>query len=130
MTNPANMPDTEAMIAAVHRYVEAFAKSDSAMIIAMFDTQASLEDPIGTPVRHGIDAITEFYVGAMLSGARLELHEPVRIAADYAAFAFTVVLDLGKGRQRIDVIDIFRFNADNKIIEMRAFWGTNNITDV
>jgi steroid delta-isomerase len=116
------------MTAAVHTYVEGFAKSDAALIIDMYAADASLEDPIGTPVRHGIDSIAEFYVGAMHTGARLELHEPVRIAADYAAFAFTVVLDLGEGLKRVDVIDTFRFNADNKITEMRAFWGPTNMS--
>jgi steroid delta-isomerase len=121
------MPSAEAMIAAVHAYVDAFACGDAGAAAALFADDASVEDPVGTPQRVGKAAITDFYRSAMETGAKLELTGPVRTAADYAAFAFEVTLDWRGQRQRIDVIDIFRFDGDGKISEMRAFFGSHNM---
>jgi nicotinic acid phosphoribosyltransferase len=49
------------------------------------------------------------------------------VAADHAAFAFSVHLNFAGGDKQIDVIDTFRFNDANQITEMRAFWGPGNM---
>ena len=50
-------------------------------------------------------------------------------AADHAAFAFHADPDRrGRGQcERIDVIDILRFDGDGRIVGMRAFFGPYNI---
>ena len=121
------MPTPEAMTAVVHAYVEAFARGDAAMVAALFADDASVEDPVGTPPRRGKAAIAEFYRASMATGAKLTLDSPVRAAADHAAFAFHVDLDWDGVRQRIDVIDLFRFDAVGKITEKRAFFGPANM---
>lgn len=121
------MPTPQAMISAVHRYVEAFARGDAAMAADLFAEDASVEDPVGTPLRRGKAAIADFYRASMATGAKLTLAGPVRAVADHAAFAFHVDLDWQGARQRIDVIDLFRFDAEGKIIEMRAFFGPDNV---
>ena len=121
------MPDTEKMKAAVHGYVEGFAKGDPALIAALFAENATVEDPIGSPIHHGRAAIQAFYTTSMATGAKLTLNGPVRIAADYAAFAFSVNLHYAGSDKHIDVIDTFRFNEAGEIIEMRAFWGPENM---
>jgi steroid delta-isomerase len=121
------MPDPEKMTATVHAYVEGFAKGDPAMVAALFAEDATVEDPIGSPIHHGRAAIHGFYAESMQTGAKLRLEGPVRIAADHAAFAFSVHLNFAGGDKQIDVIDTFRFNDANQIIEMRAFWGPGNM---
>jgi steroid Delta-isomerase len=123
------MPTPEQMTAAVHAYVEAFAKGDVSIIDSIFADDATVEDPIGTPIHNGKEAILAFYSGAMQTGAKLELQEPVRIVQDYAAFAFAVVLDFDGSIKKIDVIDTFKFDDAGKVIEMRAFWGPTNLRD-
>jgi steroid delta-isomerase len=121
------MPTPEAMTAVVHAYVEAFARGDADMAAGLFADDASVEDPVGTPPICGKAAIAEFYRGAMATGAKLRLDGPVRAAAGHAAFAFHVDLDWQGARQRIDVIDLFRFDDAGKIAEMRAFFGPANM---
>lgn len=121
------MPDTARMEQAVHDYVDAFARGDAEAVAALFAADAVVEDPVGTSPHVGQAAILEFYTGAMRTGARLTLEGPVRIGADYAAFAFSVTLDYAGGAKRIDVIDTFRFNDQNLVVEMRAFWGPGNM---
>ncbi len=65
--------DHEEKIAVVHRYVEAFEKSDMAIIREIFAEDAVVEDPVGTEPHVGIDAIEKFYDVGLSSGARLRL---------------------------------------------------------
>jgi steroid Delta-isomerase len=121
------MPTPEHMTAAIHAYVEAFDKGDPEIAVALFADDATVEDPIGTPLKSGIAAIREFYVGSMQTGAKLALQEPIRIGGDYAAFAFQVQLNLNGNDLAVDVIDTFKFNEAGKVIEMRAFFGPTNM---
>ena len=121
------MPNPEEMMAAVHRYVEAFDKGDPEMAASLYANDATIEDPIGTPIKEGIGAIREFYQESMVTGAKLALQPPIRVGADYAAFAFQVQLNMGGNDMSVDVIDTFRFNNAGKVIEMKAFWGPTNM---
>lgn len=121
------MPDPAKMEATVHEYVAAFAAHDAARVAALYAEDAVVEDPIGTPRYEGIAAIRAFYDGSIATGATLELTGPVRVAHDCAAFAFSVHLEWQGAKQRIDVIDTFRFNEENKVVEMRAYWGPANM---
>jgi steroid Delta-isomerase len=124
------MPTTEQKLAAVHGYVEAFAKGDAEAATALFADDATIEDPLGTPIKQGHDEILTFYQTSMATGAKLKLQGDPRCAADSVAFAFAVQLEWGGQKSEIDVIDIFRLNDDGKIIDMRAYWGPENLKAV
>ncbi|MEY2927947.1 MAG: hypothetical protein RL367_2424 [Pseudomonadota bacterium] len=121
------MPNPDQMTAAVHAYVEAFDKGDPEMAVALFATDASVEDPIGTPPKVGTDAIREFYTGSMMTGAKLVLQGPVRIGGDFAAFAFAVKLHMNGSDLQVDVIDTFKFNEAGQVTEMKAYFGPTNM---
>lgn len=114
--------EASAKIAAVHKYVEAFANQDISIIKELFATNGRVEDPVGTDLHEGIDAIVTFYEGALQSGAKLELTGPPRCAGTAVAFPFQVVME----GNRIDIIDVFYFDDDGKIIDMKAYWGPEN----
>ncbi len=121
------MPDPAKMEAAVHEYVAAFEVGSADRVTALFAADATVEDPIGTPIQHGREAIHAFYAGSMQTGAKLKLEGPVRVAGAYAVFPFSVHLHWEGSHRQIDVIDTFKFNEDNEVIEMRAFWGPANM---
>lgn len=121
------MPDPARMEAAVHAYVAAFERGSADQVAAIYAEDATVEDPIGAPAHLGRDAIRAFYAESMKTGARLTLEGPIRITGDYAVFPFSVHLDFDGGPKRIDVIDTFRFNEANEVVEMRAFWGPSNM---
>ena len=123
----AAKPDREKMIAAVHAYIAAFEKGSLDEVVALFAEDATVEDPVGGPVRRGRDAIRAFYRQPVALGSKLTLDGPIRIAADYAVFPFTVRVNQGGRTMQIEVIDAFRFNARNEVVEMRAFWGPANM---
>jgi steroid delta-isomerase len=120
------MEQIDPKAAGVHTYVEAFTTGDTATVVNLYAEDATLEDPVGGEILTGRAAIADFYGKAMQMGVRLELTGPVRIAGNAAAFSFLVQVGPAGGPE-IDVIDVFRFNAEGKIASMQAFWGPSNL---
>ena len=110
-------------IKVVERYVEAFANSDMNIIRDMFAQEATVEDPVGSPVHEGIKAICAFYDGALKSGARLALTGKPCCAGNAVAFSFQVTMP----GMHIDIIDVFEFDGQGKVISMRAYWGPESV---
>ena len=120
------MPDPQKMEAAVHEYVAAFEAGSPERVAALYAADAVVEDPIGSEKHVGREAILAFYTGSMATGAKLKLEGPVRTASHYAAFAFSVTF-AHSADARVDVIDTFRFNDEGKVVEMRAYFGPQNM---
>ena len=93
----------------------------------LFADDAAVGDPVGSPPHQGREAIRAFYAASMQTGAKLKREGLVRTTADAAAFAFSVHLTLENGPMRIDVIDIFRFDAAGKVAAMQAYFGPANM---
>jgi len=110
----------------VEKYMDAFANVNLDLIREIYASDATLEDPVGTPPRHGIESIVEFYKAAMASGMKLTLNGQPRCAGNSVAFVFTGILP----GMSISPIDVFEFNAEGKIQHMRAYWGRDNIETV
>ena len=121
------MPTPEQMEAAVQAYVEAFAKGDPELAVAIFADDASVEDPIGSSPHVGKEAIRAFYTSSMATGATLHLAGPVRVAAAHAAFAMQVRLHWDGKDMAIDVIDTFAFDDAGKVTAMKAYFGPGNM---
>lgn len=121
------MATTEQMTDTVHRYAAAFAAGDANGVVALFAADATVEDPVGSDILRGHDAIRAFYVRAMAMGAKLVIDGPVRAHAGCAAFAFHVLVDANGTSMRIDVIDVFTFDTAAKVTSMRAYWGPQNM---
>lgn len=115
--------EASAKIKVVHRYVEAFEKNDMGIIREIYAEDAIVEDPVGTPLHEGIEAVCAFYEGALASGAKLELTGTPRCAGNAVAFPFQVVMP----GMTIEIIDVFEFNDAGKINSMRAYWGPESM---
>jgi len=109
------------------RYVECLAKKDIAGIESIYAADATVEDPIGSKLIVGIDAILEFYrTFAFPPIETAELTGPVRCPANAAAFAFrlTVANDADASVvETIDIIDVFEFDKAGRVTSMKAYWG-------
>jgi steroid Delta-isomerase len=116
--------DASGKIEVVEKYIRAFADTDINLINEIYAENATVEDPVGSDVRHGMAAIVEFYAQSFGTGATLELTGPARCAGDAVAFPFCVSV----GSMKIHVIDVFEFNSAGKVVSMKAYWGPENIT--
>jgi steroid delta-isomerase len=100
---------------------------DAAAVAALYAPDATLEDPVGSDVRRGRDAIAEFYGG--LAGAELTTELlTARVCGLQAAFAFRVVTTAGDAKYVVEPIDVMTFDADGLITSMRAFWAPSDMT--
>ncbi|MGH8453737.1 MAG: steroid Delta-isomerase, partial [Nevskiales bacterium] len=109
-------------------YIDSFNRSDATGITNLYADDATVEDPVGSPLKSGKKAITEFYQMAVQTGARLRLAAPIRGShGNSAAMAFDVELNMPAGRMVIQVIDVMTFNDEGKFTSMRAFWGPGDM---
>lgn len=106
----------------VARYVATF-KDDRAGWLALWSADATLEDPVGSPVRHGIDEIAEFYDQSQASADRVELRPdgPVIVLGHEASFRFFARPTLGGTPFSLPAIDVMTFDDDARITSQRAF---------
>jgi steroid delta-isomerase len=83
-------------------------------------------------VRRGVAEIRAFYEMAIASGAKLTIVGPQSgSSSDYAAMPLIVDLaQPGMPKMRINVIETMRFNAAGQVVEMRAYWGNEDMTMV
>ena len=54
------MPATTTMKTAMRAYIDAFNSGSAEAVAALYAENATVEDPVGTPVRQGRAAILEF----------------------------------------------------------------------
>ena len=102
-------------------------RADAEAALELFAAECSVEDPVGTPVHIGRDAVEAFYrTGlAAITGTQL-LGVPVVASEGPGAIAFRVELQLGDRAIALEVIDVMGFDEAGKFTSMRAFWGRDN----
>ena len=105
------------------RYPEMVTKGDVEGIVALYADDASIEDPIGSPLHRGIEAIRKFYEAAA-GNVTMKRVGPVHVAGREAATPLKVLIGPEGGpRQVLDIISVMAFRDDGKIASMRAFWS-------
>jgi steroid delta-isomerase len=123
------MPSQEAIAQTVNRYLEFLAKGTADDVVTLYAADAIIEDPVGSDVRRGHDAVREFYVA--IEGVKKETElAQLRIAANEAAFLWHLTLDGSDSRTRISPISVMEFDEDAKITSMRAFWSPTDVQAV
>ncbi|RMI27997.1 nuclear transport factor 2 family protein [Nocardia stercoris] len=121
------MPSPEQIRATVHRYLELVAEGTAAEIAALYAEDATVEDPVGSPVHQGRAAIEQFYSALEAVQNKTELFA-LRIGGENeAAFSFRVVTETGDQTITIDPIDVMTFDENARITSMRAFWSPADI---
>lgn len=122
------MNTSETMKARLLDYIEAFNAADAARVAALFADNATIEDPVGTPLKEGRSEVDAFYAYATSVGARLELMAPPRGShGQSASISFRVHIAAQDGQPaHIDVTDVMDFDAAGKIVRMRAYWGADD----
>jgi steroid delta-isomerase len=115
--------DSAARIKVVHDYVAAYNAADLDAMLALYEPDASMEDPVGSEPARGRDAIAALYRLGFDMGVKLELEGPVRCAGN--SVAFPMVGRTAGGR--LHIIDVFDLTPAGRIGRMRAYWGPENL---
>lgn len=120
------MPSQEAIAHTVNRYLELLVKGTADDVLTLYAADAVVEDPVGSELRRGHDAIHEFYAAIQDAKKEAELTE-LRVAGNEAAFVWRLKVDLGNARTSISPISVMEFDEDAKITSMRAFWSPSDV---
>ena len=122
------MANEQQMKQAMQAYIDLYNKDDLEGVVGLYADTATVEDPVGTPVKSGKAAIRDFYKYAMTTGARLSLSAPIRAShGASAAMAFDVKLNYQGANMVIRVIDVMTFDDKGKFSSMRAYWGPSDM---
>jgi steroid delta-isomerase len=121
------MPSPDDIAKTVKRYLELAAKGSADEIAALYADDATIEDPVGSEVRRGRDAIREFYAVVENLERHVEL-EALRVAGNEAAYLFSLIVKLGDNRTHIAPIGVMTFDDDTKITSMRAYWSPTDLS--
>ena len=116
------MADPAHIRSVLERDPELLSKGDVDGIVELYADDATIEDPIGSELRKGRDAIREFY--ATTAGTiEMKLTGPVRVAGHEAAAPLVVLMGPEGQQQALDIIDVMTFDESGKVTSMRAFWS-------
>jgi len=120
------MPTADDYAATVNRYLELLATGGADEITALYTDDATIEDPVGSDVRRGRQAVHEFYAAIENVSKETEL-VTLRAAGNEIAFWWRMTVNAGGSRTRLEPISVMTFDADAKITSMRAFWSPADV---
>ena len=118
------MSDADHIRLVCDHYAEWVSKGDVDAIVDLYAEDGKIEDPIGSELHIGRDAIRAFYEAA-IGAVTMKQTGPVRVAGNEAATPLVVLMGSGDGRMAIDIISAMVFDEDGKIASMRAWWSAD-----
>lgn len=110
----------------VQRYLDLVEEGTADEIVALFAPDATLEDPVGSDVLVGHDAIRGFYAGFVELKKTTNL-VTLRACAGHAAFHFEIVTDAGEMKYRMAPLEVMTFDDAGLVTSMRAFWSDEDL---
>jgi steroid delta-isomerase len=121
---------TTTILETINDYVRTFSAGDRAAWLGCFAPDATMEDPVGTPVKRGHEEIGAFYDQGQSSADAVELRlggEPL-VCGSQAAFPLQIVATLGGAKMGMNAIDVMTFDDDGRITSQRAFVDFSKLT--
>lgn len=105
-------------------YSACHARNDLAGVMALFASDASVEDPVGSPVHEGHEAIEAFYAGthARNGTMRIERTGGLLVGGDELAVHVRAELDAEGAPPAMDVIYVITVDARGRIRSLRAWY--------
>ncbi|MEY2420868.1 MAG: steroid Delta-isomerase [Acidimicrobiaceae bacterium] len=118
------MPDESVIRETIENYWKAFTAGDRDAWVALFTEDATVEDPVGSPVHRGKDAISGFFEASHSLADSIELRslDITAVCGDQAAFAMEIRPSIGGTMFLLEAIDVMTFADDGRITSQRAFW--------
>jgi len=119
-----NVATAEEIRTVITTYAGRFSANDRAGWLSLFADDATVEDPVGSEVKQGMEGIGDFwdFVHTLSPSMELRLIGPVKVVGHEAAFGQQAITDLGGEKFAVEIIDVMTFNDDGQITSMRAFW--------
>ncbi|MEZ5212156.1 nuclear transport factor 2 family protein [Gordonia sp. PP30] len=113
--------------AVVDAYVELLSNGTAEQLADLYADGATVEDPIGAPIRRTRQELIEFYLIITGLDSREATLKWAKIAGDTAVFEFTLVTGTAGMSFEITPVDIMVFDDAGKIVSMRAVWEQSDL---
>jgi steroid Delta-isomerase len=125
------MADAAAIRKTIHDYCERYT-ADREGWLALFAADATVEDPIGSDLHVGTEAIGAFWdmTHGLADTVHLTLSDYVKVAGNEAAFAMDARMETGGDVMGMRIIDVMTFDDDAKITSQRAYWSFEDVGPV
>lgn len=128
---PTGRPTQQQMIKGMQSYIDRLNGIEHEGTQNLFADSFTLEDPIGTQVASfskGFPAEAFQDGGVKFTMLRAELVSPISTTySNQAAMAFKGYMQVGDQEVSLDIVDVMTFDEEGKILEVKAFWGRNNV---
>jgi steroid delta-isomerase len=100
---------------------------DVEQVLALYASNAVVEDPVGSDAFEGIEAIRGFYTQAISAVSSMELEGKPRVRGNLGACAMVAHPKGAEGVMVAETLDVMSFNDEGKVTSMIAYWGDSNI---
>lgn len=116
------------MRAGLEAYVERINAGDRDGIVALFAPDATIEDPVGSPLKRATE-IADWFADTVAFGTQIRPVTPIRGShGNEAALIFEVTFTPPGGpAMMIRSVDICTFDTDGLITSLRGFWGPDDM---
>ena len=121
--------DSEGIADTIRRYVALLASGSTDDIVELFADNATVEDPVGSEVRVGRQALRTFFRDLQKLDRHVEL-DMLRVAGHEVAFVFTITFAVGDSRMRLQPVDTAVFDEHGKIASLRSYFSSSDVTAV
>ena len=115
------MASRQHIVSVCDRYLAAVTAGDVDAIMDLYADEPAVEDPVGSPVKVGRDAVRAFYEGTTNVSLKLSRIGPVCVAENRAAFLFRIDVDLGDQTLSLASTDVMTFDDAGKVTAMIAY---------
>jgi len=105
-------------------YLERFSAGDREGWLDLFAPNATMEDPVGTEIKHGREEIGKFWDESLslADEITLKMVQGPAVIGNEAAWAMEAHAKSGDMRIVSGTIDVMTFDDDGRITTMRAFY--------
>ncbi len=107
-------------------YFSAIAARDPQRIAALFAVDGEIEDPVGSPIRHGRDGVAGlFAAGVAALASHVEIKVVAALPSGRSIAAHWTMTARGKaGREvRAEGIDVLHTDANGLIVRAEGYWN-------
>ena len=117
------LPSQAEMKASLLAYINSLNAGDVAGAAAHYADDATIEDPVGTPLKNGKGEIQPFLAGVLGRKLHFEIIGTIRGSnTNVAAIPLRVTL----GNVATDAIEVYTFNRDGRFSSMKAIFGSDD----
>jgi steroid Delta-isomerase len=118
------MPTREHMVAAIEEYCRSQRNHEKEAWLSLFSDDIVHEDPVGRTTNRGIENVAKFWEAFQPANPQLRVTAPPICCGNEAVVVMACTAGSPENPRKIDpIIDVFVFNEQGKIKNLRAFYA-------